>query len=341
MRLLRDLPAETILGIYSACSSVHDVLNLSQTCKRLHALLSSSKKLPVLLAVAENHAGPTFDIVQLLTVNDVQAAHEIRQPPISYSLLRNIISVSYAAHEWQEIYPRRKWDKNYADRRVLNSAEQHSLRRAIYRLWLFSRAFHNSNYARECRLLPNTMTQRCRLLRSWSTEELAEIEDFRSVVRSVLESVLLGTDLPHWELEPAFPGTFYRQRGAFPLSPRMCLYSATKLKSIFHTSCNDSAFIRPGPTGMCGWTDDIDRFYALEDLMKLDPEQVLWFREIAFLDIRVSDHITPVGEEWFLNNGETFAATFERVLLDRGESPEEIRRLIASGDLGIVKRIGE
>ena len=340
MPLLRDLPAETILDIYSACSSIYDVLNLSQTCKRLHGLLPTSKKLPVLLAVTENNAGPTFDIVQLLTVNDVQAAHEIRQPPISYSLLRNIISVSYAAQEWQEIYPMSKWDKNYADRRVLNSAEQHSLRRAIYRLWLFSRAFHNCNYVRESRLLANTMTQRCRLLRSWSTEELAEIEDFRSVVRSVLESTLLGTDLPHWELEPLFPGSFHQQRGALSLSSRMCLYPATRPKNVFHTSYDDTAFVRPGPTGLCGWTDEIDRFYVLEDLMKLDPEQVLWFRDIACLDVRVSSHVTPLGEEWFMNNGETFSATFESVLSDRGESPEEIRRLIASGDLGIARRIG-
>ena len=337
MRSLTDLPAETIMGIYSACSTVHDVLNLSQTCQRLQALLSASKKLSVLLSVAENHAGPIFDIVQFLTANGVQAAHEVRQPPISYSLLQNIISVSYTAQAWQDIYPRSKWDKNYADRRVLGSTEQYSLRRAIYRLWLFSRAFHNRDYPRESRLQPNKMTQRCRLLRTWSTEELAEIEDFRCIMRSVLESTIL-----YWDLEPAFPGRHIQQQGVFSLLSRPHMNSATRrFKNVFHTSCDDTAFVHQGLIGRHGWIDDVAKFYVLEDLMKLDPEQVLWFREVACVDMYAANHIGPVGEDWFVNNGETFAEAFERVLADRGESPEEIRRLIELGDLGIARRVNK
>jgi hypothetical protein len=349
MRLLTDLPAETILGIYSLCSSVHDVLNLSQTCRRLHALLPPSQKLSVLLSVAEVHAGPIFDVVQLLTVNDMQAAHEIRQPSISYSLLRDIISVSHTAREWQEIYPSKKWDEKYADRRVLTAAEQYSLRRAIYRLGLFSRAFHNCNYPRESRLHPIMIAQRCRLLRAWSTEELAEIEDVRAIMRSVLESSLLGNDDLHWELEPAFPGRHQQQPSAFPLASRSYLNLASTMKNAFHTSY-ERGLVNQRPhgrqtsslsTGMYGWVDDITRFYVLEDLMKLDPEQVLWLRENACPNMQVLDHVAPVGEEWFMNNGETFAQTFEAVMVDRGEDVREIRERIARGELGIARRIGD
>jgi hypothetical protein len=348
MRLLTDLPTETLLGIYSSCSSVHDVLNLSQTCRRLHALLSSSKKLSVLLSVAETHAGPIFDVVQLLTLNDVQAAHEIRQPSVSYSLLRDIISVSYTALEWQEIYPSRKWQEKYADRRILNLGEQYSLRRAIYRLWLFSRAFHNCNHPRESRLHPTMMIERCRLLRTWSTEELAEIEDFRGIMRSVLESTILGNEDLRWELEPT-SGRYHHNLGVFPVASRSYLNSATTLKNAFHTSYDDRCLVKQKrrdaqvssfPIGMYGWVDDITRFYVLEDLMKLDPEQVLWLRENAYLDVQVSDEVAPLGEDWFIDNGETFSQTFDMVMADRGEDALEIRERIARGDLGIAKSNG-
>ena len=347
MRLLTDLPAETILGIYSSCSSVHDVLSLSQTCRRLHALLPPSQKLSVLLSVTEAHAGPVSDVVQLLTVNDVQSAHGIRQPPISYSLLRDIIYVSQTAQEWQEIYPRIKWDEKYADRRVLNPAEQYSLRRAIYRLWLFSRAFHNCNYPRDSRLHPILIAQRCRLLRAWSTEDLAEIEDFRAIMRSILESTLLGHEILHGELEPAFPGQDH-QPGAFPPGSRGFWSSATTFKNAFHTSYDERGFaiqsrrgVQPSilSTGMCGWVDETTRFYVLEDLMKLDPEQVLWLRGNGNLDVQVPDRLAPLGEEWFMNNGDTFGQTFDMVMSDRGEDAEEIRERIAQGDLGIAKRM--
>jgi hypothetical protein len=314
----------------------------------LHALLPSSKKLSVLLSVAETHAGPIFDVVQLLTLNDVQAAHEIRQPSVSYSLLRDVISVSHTAQEWQEIYPMRKWEETYADRRILNLGEQYSLRRAIYRLWLFSRAFHNCNHPREFRLHPTTMTEKCRLLRTWSTEELAEIEDFRGIMRSVLESTILGNEGLHWGLEPT-SGRYHQTPGVFPVASRSYLNSATTLKNAFHTSYDDKRLVKQRwssaqasgfPIGMYGWVDDITRFYVLEDLMKLDPEQVLWLKEHTYLNMQVSDEVAPLGEDWFINNGETFAQTFEMVMADRGEDALEIRERIARGDLGIAKRIG-
>jgi hypothetical protein len=348
MCLLTDLPAETLLGIYNSCSSVNDVLNLSQTCRRLHALLPRSQKLSVLLSVAEAQAGPIFDIVQLLTVNDVQAAHEIREPSMSYHLLRDILSVAQTAQEWQEIYPREKWDEKYADRRLLNAEERYALRRAIYRLWLFSRAFHNCNYPRESRLHPTRIIERCRLLRAWSTEELAEIEDFRGIMRSVLESALLGQEHLYWELEPT-SGRFHRKPCTFPLASRSYLNSVTTLKAAFHTSNDDRVSVNqrlhgmqvPGfGVGMYGWVDDINRFYVLEDLMKLDPEQVLWLQENAYLHLQVPDQVGSMGEEWFINNGETFAQTFEMVMADRGEDAQEIRERIARGDLGIARGSG-
>lgn len=341
---LTDLPAETLLGIYSSCSSVHDVLNLSQTCRRLHALLPSSQKLSILLSIAEAQAGPVFDIVQLLTINDVQAVHEIRQPPLSYPLLRDIISVARTAQEWEEIYPIAKWDEKYADRRVLSPVERYSLRRATYRLWLFSRAFHTYNHPRESRLHPIRITERCRLLRAWPTEELAEIEDFRGILRSVLESTIVGKGDMY--CEPGAKSERHHQGlGVFPFAS-LTYAKSTALNCALHTSPGDKRFTNRRPYGrdapgfpidMYGWVDDVTRFYVLEDLMKLDPEQVLSLLEGACLPLEAIDKVGPLGEEWFANNGETFAQTFEMVMADRGEDAQEIRDRIAQGDLGIAK----
>lgn len=345
MCLLTDLPAETLLGIYSSCSSVIDVLNLSQTCRRLHALLPSSQKLSVLLSVAETQAGPVFDIVQLLTAKDVQAAHETREPSMSYHLLRDILSIAQTAQEWQEIYPREKWDEKYADRRTLNPEEQYALRRAIYRLWLFSRAFHNSRYPRESRLHPIRITERCRFLRAWSTEELAEIEDFRGIMRSVLESAILRQEDLYWERE-SVSERFHRKQCICPLASQSYLNSVRTLKNAFHTSNDDRVSVNQRLHGMQslgfqagvhGWADDITRFYALEDLMKLDPEEVLWLQANAYLHLQVPDQIGSMGEEWFINNGETFAHTFGMVMADRGEDAQEIQERIARGELGIAR----
>jgi hypothetical protein len=88
---------------------------------------------------------------------------------------------------------------------------------------------------------------------------------------------------------------------------------------------------------MYGWADDITRFYALEDLMKLDPEEVLWLQANAYLHLQVPDQTGSMEEEWFINNGETFAQTFGMVMADRGEDAQEIRERIARGELGIVR----
>jgi hypothetical protein len=89
--------------------------------------------------------------------------------------------------------------------------------------------------------------------------------------------------------------------------------------------------------GVHGWADDITRFYALEDLMKLDPEEVLWLQANAYLHLQVPGQVGSMGEEWFINNGETFGHTFGMVMADRGEDAQEIRERIARGELGIAR----
>ena len=328
MPLLDYFPSELILHIYSSCSSVGDVLNLSLTCRRLHHLLPSSQRLSILFSIMENEAGPIFDMVQFLTLNSSQPAHVPRQPSPSLALLRQVITVSRVAHKWEECYPQAKWQDDYTDRRALNTRERFRLRRAIYRLWLFSRAFHNPLHPRQSRLQAAFIEEKSRLVRNWSTEEITEIEDFRNIMRTVLRSTYDSDDKFPFELQ----ASYFRQ----------CPAQANVSTRMFHSShdsrtqySNRSTLVHALGTEM----SQLSQYYILEDLMKLDPGEAIWLHENATLDWQIQTCLQFLGKgEWFENNGETLGQTLEKILSDRGEDVHEIRERIAKGDLGIVKR---
>ncbi len=337
MPLLEYFPSELILHIYYSCSSVEDVLNLSLTCRRLHHLLPSSQRLSILFSIMENEAGPIFDMVQFLTLNSSQPAHVPRQPSPSLALLQQVISVSRVAQKWEEYYPQAKWHDNYTERRALSTRERFRLRRAIYRLWLFSRAFHNPQYARQSRLHVTFIDERSRLVRNWSTEEIAEMEDFRNVMRTVLRSTSDRDDTLSFELLPSYL--------------RPCHNPPSVSTRMFHGSYDTCEIPEPRilhtqylglSTFVHSWeseTSQISQYYVLEDLMKLDPGEAMWLHDNTRLDWPIQACLQFLGKsEWFENNGETLGQTIEKVLSDRGEDIQEIREHIAKADLGVVKR---
>lgn len=335
--LLENFPSELILQIYTSCSSVQDVLNLSLTCRRMHHLLPSSKRISIFFSIMENEAGPILDMIQFLTINDSQPAHTIRQPPPSLSLLRQVVSVSRVAHTWEEFYPLFKWRDDYTERRALNTDERFRLRRAMYRLWLFSRAFHNPLYPRQSRLQAALVEEKSRLVRNWSTEEIAEIEDFRNVMRTVLQSTCDSNDMLHYELLPSYI--------------RPSHYNINASTMLFHSSQHGHRTPEPGTqnaryvnhsiSGHAWGTEmsQASQYYVLEDLMKLDPSEVMWVHENVRLDWHLQTHLQALGKgEWFENNGETFGQTIETVLSDRGEDIHDVHGRVAQQALGIVKR---
>lgn len=168
---LTDLAPELIHHIYNSLSTISDVINLSITCHRLNFLLRHSQKLPTLFAAAEREFGPIDDIAQLVTHNTSQAVHIKREPPPSYALLRQMIKIGSVAKKIEEIYPSRRWQTDFLNRRSLSPHECYSLRRAVYRYWLYCEAFQNRLCIRSQRLLPHLVEERAQLLRSWTTGE--------------------------------------------------------------------------------------------------------------------------------------------------------------------------
>jgi hypothetical protein len=351
-------PTETVTHVFLSCAEVQSALALSSTCKRFHRIFNSSKKLEILRNAAEKQYGPLQDAVQLVTHNASQPAHIIRSVPFSLALLKQIVHVGRVATKWSDIYPFKKWKENYQDRRLLDSEERYRLRRALYRLWLYSRVFHNSAHPREYRMRMPIIRSRAELLHNWSTEELAEMTDVHAILRDVIYSKVCPSngsitrkfkkrnpESDHQLLfnihlnypPPPFAAPMPTSEFHNPPAATDRIFthhnSGPHLATKFHyAKYNSTPFHEPGAEG---WGDDIGHYYVVEDMLKLDPEQILWLKENAPLKGMVETFVKGLGE-WFENNGETWGQTMDWVLRERGEDGEEILAAIADGELGIA-----
>ncbi|KAI1932387.1 hypothetical protein LOZ58_000787 [Ophidiomyces ophidiicola] len=355
------LATELVLHVFYSCDSIADVFNLSQTCRRFYAIFNASQRLPILANAAEAEYGPTHEIIQLVTQNASQPAHNIRNANMSLSLLKQILQVGRVAKKWEEIYPIKKWKVDYENRRVLDRLERFHLRRAIYRLWLYSRAFHSPSFPRTSRSVPLVIRERAELLHNWSSNELAEMEDVRLIMRDVVQhhicpsngtiqrkfhkrfpdstnSLLFNIHLnyhpslssrvysnDHTTSEPLFfNARSSHEKQAIDQNPALLNKYATKFRSdLYHEP------------GLQGWGDEIPHYYIVEDMLKLDPSQILWLRENTLLKEQVERYVESIGE-WFENNGETFAQTLDWVINERGEDAVAFREAVVGGDLGIA-----
>ncbi|KAL4748882.1 hypothetical protein BDW72DRAFT_205298 [Aspergillus terricola var. indicus] len=353
------LATELLLHIFRSCDTVSDVLNLAAMCRRFRDVFNRLNRLPILMDAAEMEFGPVDDIIQIATHNTSQPAHLFRTAPLTASLLKQIVQIGRAAQTWATIYPVKKWKLDYENRRSLTDEEQFRLRRAIYRLWLYHRAFHRREYDRYSRNLLNTVVERAQLLHNWTTSELADIEDLRTVIGDVVQNHICPSN-----------GTIQRKfRKRYPESNHQLTFNIhlnypipntqtpygfhnpkpnpTDHDQYFHlthyTSFSDSSakyrsrfrndiFHEPGSEG---WGDEIPHYYVVQDMMKLDPGQILWLRKNCPLKEQVETFVLSLGD-WFRDNGETFGDTLAWVIKERGEDLEEFRVAIAERELGIA-----
>ena len=182
------LPSETLAHILhcAAGCGLSSLLALAGTSQRLHAIYTVHQ-LPLLHLALDASYGPLEDIVQLVTHNASQPAHLIRSAPLSFALMKTVIDVGRIAKRWEKIYPFKKWQgASSVHRRLLNSEERCALRRAIYRIWLYSKAFHTPKFSRFTRRLPQIQILRAKLLYGWTVTDLAEIMDVYAMLRNIL-----------------------------------------------------------------------------------------------------------------------------------------------------------
>ncbi|KAF1809259.1 hypothetical protein P152DRAFT_461676 [Eremomyces bilateralis CBS 781.70] len=359
MLFSEDLATELILSVFYNCRSVSDALALASTCHRFHRIFAS-RKLEILEHAAEKQYGPLHDAIQLLTHNESQPAHLPRSVPLSLALLQQLVHVGRIAARWTAIYPLKKWKSNYEDRRLLTQPERHRFRRALYRLWLFDRAFHTPAHPREDRLLPRTVADRADLLHNWPTTHLAEIADVQSVLRDVIHTsicpsngaiarkyrnrfpdadrgnLLFNIHLNYPEaparLRETSPSEFHRQQNDASLFYTHIEHTPAAIRKFQLSKYNPTTYHEPGAEG---WGDEVLHYYVVEDMLKLDPEALLWLKDHAPLKRQVETYVKGLGD-WFENNGETFAQTMEWVLEQRGEEVAEMMEGLACGELGVV-----
>lgn len=351
---LNLLATELLLHIFRVCRTLSDVLNLSSTCRRLRHVYNQSNKLPILSEIAEVEFGPLNEIIQIVTQNTSQPAHQLRSPPMSDSLFKQIVQIGRVAQKWEAIYPVKKWKVDYENRRSLTDDERFRLRRALYRFWLYHRAFHTRLYDRFSRHLRHVITNRAQLLHNWTTVELAEIEDLRIVISDMVQNHICPSNgTIQRKFRKRYPETNHQLTFNIHLnyppshSPSGTLEERPNvLDQYFHTThhCAESpAKYRSKfrndfyhDPGFEGWGDEIPHYYVVQDMMKLDPGQILWLREHAPLKEQVEAYVYSLGE-WFCNNGETFSETTEWVMNERGEDIEEFRAAIADREIGVVR----
>ena len=341
--LFDELPTELLQQVYLSCSSVHDVFHLASTCHLFHKALAASQKLPILIQAAEAQFGPLEDAVQLVTHNASQAAHVARHVPFSLALLQQLVVVGRVARDWQDVYPTKKWKLNFEDRRLLTESEAYRLRRAVYRLWLYDRAFHNRSHPRFSRLHRAVMLERAELLHNWTTDELAEMEDVRQVIREVLQNHICPSNgtiqrkvrRRHPEADPQLLFNIHLNYPP-PPTPFQQHYHTTQQVTPSNKYYTKYSHTAGHDVGAEGWGDEIPHYYVVEDMLKLDPGQVLWLRENAPLKGQVEMFVRRLGE-WFEDNGETFGQTLEWVVVERGGDVEDVRECIELNELGIVR----
>lgn len=188
---------------------------------------------------------------------------------------------------------------------------------------------------------PALVTERCQLIRTWSTEELLEIEDMRGTIEALVATELCPVD-----------GEVFWRRGGNAWSkhhtgPRGGRYGPTTLSihGMFHDSRNDviEEHSKHMPAtqlrqhSMDGWGDDIEQYHALNAMLKLNPAQIMWLYENAVTKQDVEHFVEDsVGGQWFWNNGETMLHTWMLVLHGRGVSVQEVKEKVYCGLAGIA-----
>lgn len=337
-----ELATETVIQIFLSVPTVGTAVNLSSTCHRFRHIFSSSKKLLILSQAAEREYGPLEDVIQLVTHNASQPAHVHRQVPISEALIHSVVRAGQVAAKWVDVYPFKKWKSDFQNRRSLEDAERFVLRRALYRIWLFTRAFHNADYPRVLRAAPPAKYERAALLHNFSTRELAEMLDAQNIIRETISrNICPSNGTVHSKVQKRCPGNNHQLlfNPHFNIDPPV---TSSYVSDYYHSNVNATNRFQNKYTptrnhepGAEGWGDDISHYYVIEDMLKLDPEQLLWLKENAYFKGQVEAYVRSLGD-WFDNNGETFVQTLQFVIAQRGEDLEDLKMAIDEGELGVA-----
>ncbi|KAH6656821.1 hypothetical protein BKA67DRAFT_655128 [Truncatella angustata] len=104
---------------------------------------------------------------------------------------------------WVEEFPRIRWHKNPEDARCLRPSEEHRLRTAVARWWLYSECFHG-RYDRSI-FLPRLLETDARLyhLRIMTSVEVRELDDLWETLRGAIQRDICSSyNAKDWQPKP-------------------------------------------------------------------------------------------------------------------------------------------
>lgn len=344
---MQDLAPEIMVHIYESLTSVSDIINLSLTCRYFHDLLPKSQKLSLFFSALDKEMGPLDDILQLLTQNDNQMIHVRRTPLLSFALLTQAAAVGRTAERLVMLYPSFRWtEAESMSRRFLDDMEARRLRRAVYRFWIYTQAFHG-RCGRILRFDIKPSNERLQLLRTWSTEELYELEDLRCTFEQLLATEICPTDgevwsrmpddtrhvhvrAPHASLQTSFDRSYHGFVGSY--------------NDIFHSSRDLVVMDSTKPSvqelrhkHMSGWGGDIHSFYLVKSFLKFSPAQILWLYDNAVSKADVEKYIeAQTDDPCFFESGSMLFHDWVTVLHTRGVDVQLSREAVLQGTAGIV-----
>ncbi|EHY54833.1 hypothetical protein HRR83_009516 [Exophiala dermatitidis] len=343
---IQRLAAELIVRIFESLTSVSDILNLSLSCHYFNGVLTKSQKLGLFFNATDKEMGPIGEIIQLLTQNNAQLLHIQRSPPLSQALLSQVNAAARVADRIVKLYPSFRWvDAESAQRRLLTDSEARRLRRAVYRFWSYTQAFHSPPSPLVIRPDQLPATERLHLLRSWSTEELYDLEDLRCVLEHLISSEICPTDGDVYSRHPEdvrLPRTSAQYVARSRISS-----SCTAIRDAFHSTDNIHEMNPHQATTqemrfryMQGWGSELHNYYLVQSFLKCSPKEILWLFDNAIYKEDVEQFLEfQKCDPYFFESGSMLFQDWVAVMHARGIDVQKAREGIWDGHAGIVRRI--
>jgi hypothetical protein len=311
-RSLTELPMELIQKIYHECSDIKSIVYLSATSRKFRAAYNGSQKLVILEKVLERQFGPLHDAVQVVTYNASQPAHIPRSPAMSMALAQQVATIGYVAQKWVSLYPLMRWRDQSEYRRTLRSHEGFRFRRAMYRIWLYGKAFHNSDYLEPVRALPrpHSRDERMTFLRRLHDDEIMELAELHDILHDMLYHDLCPSNAQiQQRANQGFPGQAPLYFGSYETYPAHLSY-ASPLQKVAHRMDFTRDIVGEA------WGSRDVQYSLVRDILKLEPDELLHFREKLNNKTERVIYLTKLHES-FHQNPSTLREAIEALSIER------------------------
>lgn len=337
---LLELPPELLVKVFQHCDSGMDMVNLASSCQQLRKAFDDHG-LVIRVPLFAELFGPLGEIIRVVTQPVGKPEHSSGQVHMAQTLVKKVTMVVNIASTWVNEYLRlNKVIKhtNGSGKVVRIAVDKSKIRLAFYRLWRYYRAFHCVPYDAFANDQADVIELRCELLRQWSHEELLDVQRISCFMRSFIqENVCPDTDAMvyrHQMLDPNdlyYKFDYYNVPALAPKPPRpgsLIPADAARATLDLYFLSAPPAFtpriyrtsklpILLSPTQIWDRIGSLNYEDLLDDMVKLDPGQILWLVRFAPYRQQVMTFLRTLDRQWFRNNPETFIETSSTIVMER------------------------